>query len=178
MKLSVIDERDMTPELDEEIRAGLCTCFPADAPAFSRARPWHGSAPEYSVVLQDGERVVAHAGVVNRTITVGGGPLRVAGVQSVYVLPEGRGKGLSAPVLEAAMEEAARRDFDCGLLFCVPSLQPVYARCGWQGLGPREVIRVEKGRELPIPDKNVTMFYPIRITAFPEGPIHLQGNDW
>jgi amino acid transporter/GNAT superfamily N-acetyltransferase len=173
MKPQVIDENDIPPSLDEQIRAGSCLCFPADVATFSKSRAWHGSTPEYSVFVRDAERVIAHAGIVNRTITVGGAPLRVAGVQNVFVLPEYRGKGLSDLVLGAAMAEAMRRGFDYGMLFCLPSLAKVYARCGWQDLGEREVVRVEDGRELPLPEKNIAMFYPLRATSFPEGLIHL-----
>ncbi len=76
------------------------------------------------------------------------------------------------------MLEARRRGFDCGVLFCVPELERLYARCGWQNLGEREVVRIEDGGELPLPGKNTTMFYPLRITAFPDGLVHLRGNDW
>ncbi|MGA2064466.1 MAG: GNAT family N-acetyltransferase [Thermoguttaceae bacterium] len=177
-KAIVVDEARMPPDLDERIRAALCACFPADRAVFHRTRAWHGSPPQYSAVLEDAGRVIAHAGIVRRTITVGGAPLLVAGVQNVCVLPECRGQGLSDRVLQAAMDEARRRGFDCGLLFCVPALGPLYARGGWQGLGPREVVRVEEGREVPLSGENVAMFYPLRIAAFPGGPIHLCGNDW
>jgi predicted N-acetyltransferase YhbS len=130
MKLSLIDERTMPAPVDAEIRRGLCICFPGDAALFSRSRAWHGSAPEFSVVLEDADRIVAHAGVVARTIGVGQTLLRVAGVQNVFVRPEYRGRGLSIRVVEAAIQEAAGRSFDAGLLFCVPALQSVYACCG------------------------------------------------
>ena len=168
----------MPPRLDERIRAGLCIAFPPDVPVFRKTRAWHGSAPQYSVVVEDAARVAAHVGVVRRRIAVGGTPLGVAGVQNVFVLPEYRGKGLSRRVMRAAMTEAAHRGFDCGLLFCVPPLEKVYAPDGWQNLGRRQVVRVEEGREVPIPDKNIAMFYPLRVAAFPEGLIHLGGNDW
>ena len=178
MQLRLIDETEMPPRLDEQIRAGLCVCFPADVAVFRHTRAWHGSPPEFSAVLEDAGRVVAHAGVVKREITVAGAPLLVAGVQNVFVLPEHRGQGLSARVLQAAMAEAGCRGLDCGLLFCVPKLTPIYARCSWHDLGERQVIRVEEGREVPIPGKNTAMFYPLRVAAFPTGLIHLRGNDW
>ena len=178
MKMSVLDEARISPQTDAEIRAGLCACFPVDVPIFSQTRAWHGSGPEYSVVLEDADRVIAHVGLVRRTITVGETPLLVAGVQNVYVLPDCQGKGYSSRVLEEAMAEAGRRGFDCGLLFCRPSLAPVYTRCNWRDLGERQVIRVEEGRELPIPGKNIAMFYPIGVADFPEGMVHLRGNDW
>jgi hypothetical protein len=76
------------------------------------------------------------------------------------------------------MHEAGRRGFDMGLLFCVPKLEKVYLDCDWRSLGPREVVRVEDGREIPIPAKNIAMFYALSVTAFPDGLIHLCGNDW
>lgn len=178
MNLRVINESAMPSQLDQRIRAALCVCFPADTAAFQASRAWHGSAPEFSVVLADEEQIAAHVGVVRRTIQAGGQPLCVAGVQNVFVLPTQRGRGQSTIVMEAAMAEAARRVFDCGLLFCVPELERVYTRCGWQVLETRQVIRVENGRELPLPGRNIAMFYPLRVRHFPTGSIHLGGNDW
>ncbi len=178
MQLSLVNETDMSPGLDAKIREGLCLCFPADAPVFQQTRAWHGSKPSYSIVLEEDNQVLAHVGVVDRMITVSDIGLHVAGVQNVFVRPEHRGKGLFGQVMRAAMSGAVRRDFDCGLLFCVPELEKVYAPWGWRGLGVREVIRIEDGREIPIPGKNIALFYPIRITHFPGGLVHLQGNDW
>ena len=178
MHLRVIDESAMPAQLDERIRAALCVCFPADTAAFQTSRAWHGSAPEFSVVLADEEQIAAHVGVVRRTIQVSGQPLCVAGVQNVFVLPAQRGRGQSTTVMEAAMAEAGRREFDCGLLFCVAELERVYARCGWQFIDMPQVIRVENGHELPLPGQNIALFYPLRVCHFPRGSIHLGGNDW
>jgi predicted N-acetyltransferase YhbS len=179
MDFRVVNEPDVTPALDAAIRDGLIESFPADRDAFAAARPWHGSVPSYSIVAEEGNRVVAHAGVVDRTITVGGRPLRVAGVQNVFVRPTHRGTGLSDRVMWLSTDEARRRGFDAGLLFCVPKLVPVYARTGWQSLGERDVTRIdETGQEAPIPGKNETMFFPLKLATFPHGRIHLRGNDW
>jgi GNAT superfamily N-acetyltransferase len=178
MDLSIVAEAAMTPSVDGRIRAGLCACFPADAAVFRTTRAWHGSIPEFSVLLQEADRLIAHAGIVKRAIDVGGRPLLAAGVQNVFVLPECRGKNLSDLVLETAMAEARRRGCDCGLLFCAPPLEAVYSRCRWRALGNRQVVRVEEGRLLPLPGKNIAMFYPLHVAAFPDGPIDLRGNDW
>ena len=175
----IIDETQMPPALDQAIRDALCLCFPDGVANFSVTRQWHGSGPEYSAVMQDeAGKVIAHAGVVNRTVSIGGTQIRVAGIQNVCVLPEGRGKGLSDQVMIAAMEEAQRRDYDCGLLFCLPVLEKVYARTGWISVGLRDVIRTENGRDISIPNKNIAMYLPMKMKALPEGAIHLQGNDW
>jgi GNAT superfamily N-acetyltransferase len=178
MEILVLDEADIPPELDAQIRTDLCLCFPDDAEIYRQTRGWHGAVPAYTVIGREAGRVVAHVGVVDRTITVGGTPLRVAGVESVYVLPEYRGQRRTGSVLVAAIEEANRRQLDCGLLFCLPELAKVYTACGWHALGPRPIIRAEDGQELPLPAKNMALFHPLRVPQFPEGLIHLGGNDW
>ncbi|MDR0362034.1 MAG: GNAT family N-acetyltransferase [Planctomycetota bacterium] len=177
--VTILDERnDMTAELDAAIRESLCLAMPGDAAAFSVSRAWHGSAPSYSAILQRHGRAVAHAGVVDRTIVAGRIPVRVAGVQNVFVLPEERGRGLSTPVMRAAMLEAGRRGFDLGLLFCLPELAKIYAPLGWTDLGVRDVVRTAHGERLPLPGKNIAMFHALRLDSFPEGQIDLRGNDW
>lgn len=178
MKELIIEESEMPVEIDTSIRKGLCECFTPDAVFFAESRAWHGSSPAFTAVFLDGNAVVAHVGVVDRTISIDGRFLRVAGVQNVFVLPSQRGKQLCGQVMAAAMRESVRRGFDCGLLFCIPELEKVYTGAGWQGLGPRNAIRTENGRDIPIPDKNIAMYYPLSLRDFPTGGIRLQGNDW
>lgn len=42
----------------------------------------------------------------------------------------------------------------------------------------RQFLTVEDGRELPLPPKNIAMWLPLRTPTFPDGPLHLNGNDW
>ena len=174
----IVDERDMSPELDAAIRRSLCLCFSADAGVFSYTRKWHGSGPSYSAVIRNGEEVMAHVGVVDRRVSFGASAVRAAGIQNVLVLPQYRGQHLSDMVMQAAQEEAARRGFDCGLLFCVPQLVDLYARTGWLAFS-NDVVRVDDdGVEKPIPGKNVGMFLPLHLRQMPPGLLHLGGNDW
>lgn len=169
----------MSPELDEAIRAGLCICFPNDAAVFSQTRAWHGSAPAYSVVVEQDHQVIAHVGVVQRTLRVGSGPLSIAGVQNVFVLPDHRGRGLADRIMTAAMDQALRRRIDVGLLFCLPTLERLYRRLGWLALGQREVWATHSAGQRYRPDpKNVLMFHPLLRRDFPAGPIDLCGDDW
>ena len=179
MRLRTVPEEEMTPELDVAIRRGLVISFPEDAEVFSQTRAWHGSAPAFSVVLEHEGEVIAHMGVVDRVISAGGHALRVAGIQNVFVLPEFRRRGLTTALMEAAMREAAARNFDLGLLFCAPEIQRVYSRSGWLALDPRPTLRVdENGNPVELPDKSLAMFYPLRQPSFPQGVLHLGGNDW
>lgn len=177
----IVDETAMTAGLDQAIRSGLCRCFAKDAAVFSQTRAWHGSAPAFSAIIEVGQAVIAHVGVVDRVISIGGRSFRVGGVQNVFVASEYRGRGLSNVVMTAAMQQAAGRGLDMGLLFCQPKIQSVYDRGGWQLLSGRTIYRVdEHGTELPLPASNVAMYFPLKsgLAALPDGDVHLQGNDW
>ena len=174
----VVDEKDMSPELDGEIRRLLCQAFPSDTAVFSCSRSWHGSHAAFSVMLEDKTGIVAHVGMVERVVTVGDTAVRAAGVMNVFVALAKKGLGLGARVMLAAASEALHRDYDIGLLFCVPDLENFYATAGWLSVGSRTVTRIDKGEEKPLPDKNIAMYLPLALTTLPAGPIHLNGNDW
>lgn len=179
-KPTIVDEREMSLELDGAIRAALCLSFPADAAVFRQTRRWHGSGPSYSVILQEAPKgeVIAHVGVVDRRVRFGGAEARAAGIQNVLVVPAYRGKHFSDSVMLAAEVEAVRRGFDCGLLFCDPKLAGLYARMGWLPF-VNDIVRIDDdGIEKPIPGKSIGMFLPIRWPRVPPGVIHLGGNDW
>ena len=178
-RLRVVGQEELAGELGQAIREALCICFPADRAIFSKTLAWHGSAPAWGVIIEEYGRVVAHVGVVDRTLMAADEQVRVAGIQNVFVIPEHRGKGLGQQVMIRAMQEAGRLRFDGGLLFCIPAIAKVYTPCGWQVIEPSSVTRIdENGAALPLPEKNIAMYYPLERKGFPAGSIHLQGNDW
>jgi hypothetical protein len=175
----IVSEQSLTAAEDAAIRTALCRCFPADYEVFSKTRAWHGTFPTWTVLVPHEDLVIAHAGIVERDILVGQERVRAAGVQNVLVVPEHRASRLFQQIMSAAMEEARRRQLDLGILFCTANLAPLYAWVGWRLLNGRRVVRIdENGRPQSLPEKNVTMFYPLLRTDFPPGDIHLQGNDW
>jgi predicted N-acetyltransferase YhbS len=179
LRLRIVDEAEIEPTLDARIRQGLCVCFPADVGVFGRTRHWHGVRPVFSVIAEADQRVVAHVGVVHRVISVAQTKVVVAGLQNVFVLPEQRGTGLSGRMIAAATQEAGRRRAQYGLLFCVPEIAHVYARCGWRQLRTCRITRVdETGAVVPLSAKNIAMYFPLAEAPFPSGDIHLEGNDW
>lgn len=179
MDLRIVDEREMDPALDRAIKDSMCECWPEFRDVFSRTRAWHGSHPAYSVAIEDEGRVTAHVSVHVRAVRVGDEQVTVAGIMNVIVVPDRRGRGLSAQVMGPAMDEALRRGLDFGLLFCAPEIEKVYASCGWQTVPTVEVTRIdENGNECGLPGANIAMVHPLKRADFPVGPIHLMGNDW
>jgi predicted GNAT family N-acyltransferase len=179
-RLSIVSENDISSGLDHAIRKTLVACFPADREYFQAHSWWH-CVPIYRVLgINNEDSIVAHVAIVERTVVVGhsSSKVRVAGVQGFCVLSDYRGTGLSDNMMSIAMEEADRRGFDSGLLFCIDKLQTVYGRMGWQKLNSDVYMTDDKEGKRLIPAKNITMFYPIGIKQFPPGYIDLAGTDW
>lgn len=176
--VQLVPETRMTADLDARIRATLVACFPKDEGVFSRTRAWHGSAPAFSAVAGDATTIIAHVGAVDRTIKIGGTPLRVAGIQNVAVRPEHRRRGLMRQLLAAAMDHARAQGYDAGLLFTGPELTAAYGRCGWQSLAGRKITRVDEQGRAHTMGSDYALWYALAVSRLPDGPIDLNGNDW
>ncbi len=177
-QLKTIEEALMSGACDRAIRKLLCRCFPVDRLHFATSRAWHGSSAAFTVIAPCKGQLIGHVGVVERTIGAGQRLWRVGGIQNVCVDPAQRGRGLVEALMGRAMEQVKKRGMEAGVLFCIPALERVYQRCGWQTLRGARVTRLdEQGRALPLPGRNITMVYPLagKLAA---GNIHLRGNDW
>jgi len=177
---SVLVEQDILPDLDKAIRDILVACFPADREYYQRQSWWH-SAAIYRVLGRDRSgSIVAHAGVVERTVNVGRelSKVRIAGVQGFCVSQDYRGAGLSERMMSRAMTEADECGFDAGLLFCIDAVEAVYSRMGWQRIDSDVYMLDEREAKTAIASKNITMFYPLGKSEFPPGDIDLAGADW
>ena len=180
LTLRVVQEADISADLDAAIRSCLVECFPDDKAAFAQQRWWH-TRPAWTVVADAPNDVIAaHLAMIERTVIVGPGgePVDVAGVQSFAVRPAWRATSLSRRIMETAIDEAARRGRDCGLLFCLPRLERLYTRMGWHKIDAAATMRDQQNRPEPIPGKNITMVYPLTVETFPPGDVDLAGADW
>lgn len=176
--LRLVEESRMDPATDAAIRRLLCECFPPDVPVFSKTRHWHGTAPAYSFVFEEGGVLSGHVGVVLRTVSAGGVRTGVAGIQNLAVAAPMRGSGLSRALMREAMAEAARRGVEFGLLFCVPGLERFYNSLGWVRRDVAAAMDDGLGKTVPIPSKNICMSLDLAARPFPAGDIDLEGRDW
>jgi len=174
----ILTEDQIDEKLDAAIRKNLALCFPHNKAVFSQTRRWQGVTPAYSVIVEDYDNVIAYTSIIDRTIKVGDEDCRIAGAQNVFVIPQYRGMGFSEVVLNAAMDEAKRQDFDFGLLFTRKNIKNVYARSGWIQITGRKFIRIENDIESDLPQESIKMYYPLLKKDFPPGIVHLHGNKW
>ncbi|MEU9160938.1 GNAT family N-acetyltransferase [Streptomyces sp. NPDC048424] len=122
--------------------------------------------------VRQGDRLVAHAGLLRLPLSIGGVDTEFMGVGGVAVAPDVRGRGLARLVLTAALDHARTTGLHHALLFCRPLLVPLYERLGWRTLD--EDVHVEQPGgtvKMPLP----TMTIPLRADAHrPDGPVHLR----
>lgn len=180
ISLFVLNEEDISPEMDRAIREMLVVCFPADREYYQRQSWWH-CVPVYRVLgKNDKGSIVAHTAVVERTVVVGPAlsKVRVVGIQSFCIVQDYRRTGLSNKMMSVAMEEASKRGFDAGLLFCRKLLEKLYGEMGWYRLDAAVYMTDDEKAKTLIPAGNITMFYPLTVMKLPAGDIDLAGTDW
>jgi GNAT superfamily N-acetyltransferase len=180
ISLFVINEEDISSQLDKAIREMLVVCFPAVREYYQRQSFWHSPAVYRVIGKNDKGSIVAHTAIVEREVIIGLSlsKVRVAGIQSFCVLQDYRSMGFSNRMMSAAMDEGNRRGFDAGLLFCRERLEKVYGGMGWRKLDADVYMTDDKNGKTLIPSRNITMFYPLNARQLPAGDIDLAGNDW
>lgn len=119
-------------------------------------------------------RLVAHAGLRQLPITIGGTRTQIVGVGGVAVAPDLRGCGLARRVVSAALDHARTMGPRYGLLFCRRPLVPLYQRLGWQALDEGIDVHVEQPGG-PVIMLLRTMWTPLRDgAAWPGGAVRLR----
>ena len=171
LPVEVVDENDLQPDTDRQIRELLCHCFPDWAEIFQCRRHWHNTPPVYSVIIRESGRIIGHTAVVARTITTTWNfRHNVASIQGVCVAPDRRRVGLSRLLLQETMREAARREFSFAILYCKEFLVPFYTSQGWK-LADDSVV-MWNTQDMPISMRsNCPMYYELNNVPFPEGPL-------
>jgi aminoglycoside 2'-N-acetyltransferase I len=132
---------------------------------------------DWHVLVLEDDRVVSHVGIVERTVTVEGQPLRVGGIGAVATMPKMQGRGLASAAMRHAGEylrEALKVDF--GLLVCGPKVEPLYARLGWKMISSPVLVDQPGGKKVNLP--GVIMILPCVKQDWPEGTIDLCGLPW
>jgi len=127
------------------------------------------------VVLQDG-LFVSQAGIVERTVTVAGEPVRLGGIGGVATLPALQKRGLASIAMKKAadfMRDSLKVDF--GLLLCAAQTEPFYRKLGWRMVPGPLIVDQPRGK---VTFDGVTMILPCVRQDWPSGTIDLCGLPW
>ena len=171
LPIEIVDENDLQPDDDRQIRELLRRCFPEWSDIFRQHRTWHNTPPIYSVIVREQGQIVGHIAVVVRTITTTWNfRYNVASIQGVCIDPDKRRTGLASRLLHEALKEATRREFLFAILYCKEFLVSYYLSQGWK-LADDSIV-MWNNRDLPISMRsNCPMYYELSSAQFPEGPL-------
>jgi predicted N-acetyltransferase YhbS len=130
----------------------------------------------YHFITEEDGRPLSHVGVIKTAVGAGGRQLTVGGIGGVATRPEAQGRHL----VHAAMRQAA--EFIChelgadfGMLFCLPRLEPFYARQGWRALEDEVEIDQPDGKKV-WPYR--VMVLPCGEREWPAGRVEVGGLPW
>ena len=128
---------------------------------------------ERRLVIRDGGRMIASAGLIIAPVQVQDETFDVVGFGGVIVTRTRRGQGLARRVMEAAIADAAELGPERGLLFCRPDRAGLYSKLGFAKVdAPVEVGQTQGRAAMPLD----TMWRPLRPGAtWPAGPVSLPG---
>lgn len=139
-------------------------------------RQYRWRPKDYHFITEEDGRPLSHVGVLKTTVDAGGRTVTVGGVGGVVTVPEAQGRHL----VHAAMRQASEfiqheLGADFGMLFCLPRLEPFYARQGWRA--------VEEEVEIDQPDGKVVwpfrvMVQPCGERVWPSGRVEVGGLPW
>jgi aminoglycoside 2'-N-acetyltransferase I len=143
-----------TPELGaahaDAIRALLTAAFAEDEHGGFSEDDWqHALGGLHFLVEMDG-RIVGHASVVERVLTIGNRPVRTGYVEAVAIAPEQQRLGLGSQLMRA-VDEHIDGGFELGALGT--GSQPFYERLGWEVWRGPSHVRTSQGLE-PTPGED------------------------
>lgn len=134
--------------------------------------------PGWRLVVWEGDQWVSVLELLDRTIMVGGQPVRVGGVGGVMTLPDQRGRGYASVAMKRAVEFLGDEwQVPYSLLICLPVLNPFYAALGWEPVdAPAYYDR--SGHKQPFVYYTSMMVYRHNGNPWPPGEIDLCGPPW
>lgn len=161
-------------QLTESEHLGLARLSAEAFPPDGTGTQW--AKNDWQVLVREGDEIVSHVEIIDRTATVGGKPVRLGGIGGVSTLKAWRKRGLA----EAAMRVAQAHlldplAVDFGLLICGEPLVHYYGKLGWKLVAKQMWIDQPKGRIL---FDAFIMILPVCKPEWPEGEIDLCGRPW
>jgi predicted N-acetyltransferase YhbS len=182
MQIETLDRRNLTEAEALPVAELLVRVFPRRplperlARFINQCRGYDGPDELYprSKYICDGERVIAHASAIPRTIGTSEGDLTVAALALVATDPDYRGKNLGQAVVRAIFDLVDHGPFEHSLFQTSHQVRPFYEKLG-AGLVTNPIVDslAADPSVNPFWDE-VVMRYPA-VKHWPEGEIDLRG---
>jgi predicted N-acetyltransferase YhbS len=182
MRVEVLDRRHLTEVEALPVAKLLVKVFPRRpledrlALFVSQYRDYDGPEEFYprSMIIRDGERVVAHAAVPPRTIGTSEGDFKIAALALVATDPDYRGQRLGQAVVRAVFDLVDHGPYAYSLFQTSHKVRPFYEKLG-AGLVTNRIVNslADEPTANPFWDE-VVMRYPA-AKHWPEGEIDLRG---
>jgi predicted acetyltransferase len=142
--------------------------------AFLTGTKW--ATADWTVMVWEDDDLVTNVHIVERTVKVGGQPVRLAGIGNVATKVEWRKRGYATQAGNVA------RDFlhnplkvDFGLMIATENMIPGYEKRGWKVVAQSMWIEQPDGKQIfTIP----VMVLPVCKQDWPGGDIDLCGLPW
>ncbi|MFL6256479.1 MAG: GNAT family N-acetyltransferase [Pyrinomonadaceae bacterium] len=131
---------------------------------------------DYHFITEEDGRPLSHVGVIKTTVDAGGRTVAVGGIGAVATRPEAQGRHLVHAAMRQAAEFICRElGADFAMLFCLPRLEPFYARQGWQTIEEEVEIEQPEGKRV-WPFR--VMVQPCGERVWPAGRVEIGGLPW
>lgn len=139
--------------------------------------PGYAYAPmPWRVLVQVGHTLVAHAGVSERTVTVGTQQIRVGSLGGLFTAPAWEQHGLGSLAMQTALGFICDdRSLPFGFLTCLEHMVPFYASRGWQRIAAPVAFQQQSGAVISLSTPYHAMVYSCAGPSWPDGPVHLNG---
>ena len=125
-KINFIEDKHVDAVLDKKLIDAISTCFP-EQPVFKEKR-YFKEMPPYRWFIEENDRIIAHAALHIKTITVGDKKVDIGGVAEVCVLPDYRGQSLAKLLLKEIDKWLIEHHYKYAMLFGKTS---VYTSSGY-----------------------------------------------
>ena len=180
MRIETATEPEISPELDQAIRALQMRAFPTTE-LFRLGRHYKHAARlgDVRVLAWEGEQLVAQVVLFwGQGASSGGWSARLAGIGNVCSDPAWRGKGLALACMTRAMELARQGGAEFVLLFCAPQRKALYERFGFVEVGNDWRLSRPDGQRYLRDRHDIRMVAPLSARAWPVDEVTLDVEDF
>jgi len=166
-----IHDKNVSPELDLQLRALFLEAFPIEAEYLKTQRYFRECPTQRWIIFEERNQPVAHIAAYEKTVGTVRGKIPVVGVAEVCVTAPFRGRGLVRRMLQDVHAWARERSVPFALLF---GSMDYYGSSGYRPT--TNVIRYWKYQTCEWVEEPITaLMLPLGQEAWPEGLIDLAG---